>query len=221
LTAVMLRRCDGAAELAEVLADRRFNAVALGPALGVGAETREKVAAVLAADRAAVLDADALTSFEGDAAALAQRAERCAQAPVLTPHEGEFARLFKAEDGVLDGASKLQRARRAAALMHAIVVLKSADTVIAAPDGRAAINENATPDLATAGSGDVLTGVVAGLLAQGMAPFEAACAGVFVHAEAGRWFGPGLIAEDIPEGIPGVIATLRGDEPRNSQRDPG
>ncbi len=220
-TAVMLRRCDRAAELAALLADRRFNAVALGPALGVSASTREKVAAAFAADRAAVLDADALTSFEGDAAALAGCAERCAQAPVLTPHEGEFARLFKAEDGVLDGASKLQRARRAAALMHAIVVLKSADTVIAAPDGRAAINENATPDLATAGSGDVLTGVVAGLLAQGMAPFEAACAGVFVHAEAGRRFGPGLIAEDIPEGIPGVIATLRGDEPRQSQRDPG
>src|SRR5215216_4911153 len=127
---------------AEVLADRRFNAVALGPALGVCASTREKVAAVLAADRAAVLDADALTSFEGDAAALARPAERCAQAPVLTPHEGEFARLFKAESGVLDGASKLDRARRAAALTHAIVVLKGADTVIAAPDGRAAINEN-------------------------------------------------------------------------------
>ncbi|HZY21174.1 MAG TPA: NAD(P)H-hydrate dehydratase [Beijerinckiaceae bacterium] len=213
LTAVMLRRCDGAAELAGLLADRRFNAVALGPALGVGASTREKVAAVLAADRAAVLDADALTSFEGDAAALARLAERCAQAPVLTPHEGEFARLFKAEAGVLDGASKLERARRAAALMHAIVVLKGADTVIAAPDERAAINENATPDLATAGSGDVLTGVVAGLLAQGMAPFEAACAGVWVHAEAGRRFGAGLISEDIPEGIPGVLATLRGDIP--------
>src|SRR3954451_18577515 len=213
LTAVMLRRCDGAAELAGLLADRRFNAVALGPALGVGASTREKVAAVLAADRAAVLDADALTSFEGDAAALARLAERCAQAPVLTPHEGEFARLFKAEAGVLDGASKLERARRAAALMHAIVVLKGADTVIAAPDERAAINENATPDLATAGSGDVLTGVVAGLLAQGMAPCEAACAGVWVHAEAGRRFGAGLISEDIPEGIPGVLATLRGDIP--------
>src|SRR5215204_3077521 len=212
-TAVMLRRCDGAAELAEVLADRRFNAVALGPALGVCASTREKVAAVLAADRAAVLDADALTSFEGDAAALARPAERCGRAPVLTPHESEFARLFKAEAGVLDGASKLDRARRAAALTHAIVVLKGADTVIAAPDGRAAINENATPDLATAGSGDVLTGVIAGLLAQGMAPFGAACAGVWVHAEAGRRFGAGLIAEDIPEGIPGVISTLRGDVP--------
>ena len=134
----------------------RFNAVALGPALGVGASTRELVAAALAADRATVLDADALTSFEGDAAALAGLAERCARAPVLTPHEGEFARLFKAEAGVLDGASKLERARRAAALTRAIVVLKGADTVIAAPDGRAAINENGTPDLATAGSGDVL-----------------------------------------------------------------
>src|SRR5829696_8231919 len=199
-TVMILRRCDGAPELAEVLADRRFNAVALGPALGVSAETREKVAAVLAADRAAVLDADALTSFEGDAQALAGRAERCAQAPVLTPHEGEFARLFKAEAGVLDSASKLERARRAAALMHVIVVLKGADTVIAAPDGRAAINENATPDLATAGSGDVLTGVVAGLLAKGMAALEPPCAGVWVHAEAGRRFGPGLIAKELPPG---------------------
>jgi len=204
----MLRRCDGAAELAEVLADRRFNAVALGPALGVGTSTREKVAAVLAADRAAVLDADALTSFEGDTAALAGCAERCAQAPVLTPHEGEFARLFKAEAGVLDGASKLERARRAAALTHAIVVLKGADTVIAAPDGRAAINANGTPYLGTAGSGDVLCGIIAGLMAQHLPAFEAAAAAVWIHAEAGAAFGPGLISEDLPELIPEVLQRL-------------
>jgi NAD(P)H-hydrate epimerase len=208
LTAVMLRRCDGAADLAELLADRRFTAVALGPALGVGPQTREMVAAVLAAERGAVLDADALTSFEGAAADLARLAEGRPQPPVLTPHEGEFSRLFSNEAEILQGESKLDRARRAAAFLHAVVVLKGPDTVIAAPDGRAAINGNGTPHLATAGSGDVLTGVAAGLLAQGMAPFEAACAAVWVHAEAGRRFGPGLISEDIPGQIPAVLGEL-------------
>ncbi|HEX8166085.1 MAG TPA: NAD(P)H-hydrate dehydratase [Beijerinckiaceae bacterium] len=215
LTAVMLRRCDGAAGLRELLGDPRFNAVALGPGLGVGPETREMVAAVLAADRATVADADALTSFEGAAGALARLAEGRSRAPVLTPHEGEFARLFSSEPEILQGESKLDRARRAAALVHAVVVLKGPDTVIAAPDGRAAINGNGSPYLATAGSGDVLVGIVAGLLAQGMAPFEAACAGVWLHAEAGRRFGPGLISEDIPGLVPGVLREL------SEAQDPG
>lgn len=208
LTAIMLRRCDGASDLRELLADRRFNAVALGPALGVGPDTREMVAVALEAGRPVVLDADALTSFEGHAGELAS-AKGVAPAapwPIVTPHEGEFGRLFAGDAAVLAGASKLDRARLAAALIGAVVVLKGPDTVIAAPDGRAAINESGTPYLATAGSGDVLTGIAAGLLAQGMPPFEAACAGVWLHAEAGRRFGPGLIAEDLPEMLPRVLA---------------
>jgi ADP-dependent NAD(P)H-hydrate dehydratase / NAD(P)H-hydrate epimerase len=206
LTAIMLRRCDGAADLRDLLADARFNAVALGPALGVGTATRAMVEAALGPNRAAVLDADALTSFSDDARALAAaiRAQGAAKV-VLTPHEGEFARLFAGVETVLTAASKLERARRAAELAQAVVVLKGPDTVIAAPDGRAAINENGTPVLATAGSGDVLGGVIAGLLAQGMGPFWAAAAGVWLHAEAGARFGPGLIAEDLPEALPAAL----------------
>src|SRR4051812_27983836 len=212
LTAIMLRRCDDPSDLRALLADARFNAVALGPALGVGAATRAMAGAALGANRATVLDADALTSFAGDAAALAACGQAQVGAPgvVLTPHEGEFARLFAGEDAVLNAPSKLARARRAAALVQGAVVLKGPDTVIAAPDGRAAINENGTPYLATAGSGDVLSGIIAGLLAQGMPPFEGAMAGVWLHAEAGARFGPGLIAEDLPEALPGVLRELLG-----------
>jgi len=210
LTAIMLRRCDGPPDLRELLTDARFNAVALGPALGVGASTREMVEAALGANRATVLDADALTSFAGDAAALTAlvRAHSGVAGIVLTPHDGEFARLFASEEAVLNARSKLDRARGAAALVRAVVVLKGPDTVIAAPDGRAAINENGTPYLATAGSGDVLSGLIAGLLARGMPPFEAAAAGVWLHAETGARFGPGLIAEDLPEGLPAVLRDL-------------
>jgi hydroxyethylthiazole kinase-like uncharacterized protein yjeF len=197
LTAIMIRGCDGPEGLQSILADRRFNALVLGPALGVHAVTRSMVAVALQARRNLVLDADALTSFQGMAAQLHQ-AFRTAPA-VLTPHEGEFARLFEGEDDILRQPSKLGRAGLAASWLGATIVLKGPDTVIAAPDGRLAVNENGTPYLATAGSGDVLSGIIGGLMAQGMAAFEAACAGVFMHAQAGASFGPGLIAELLPQ----------------------
>ncbi|MDF2689197.1 MAG: bifunctional ADP-dependent (S)-NAD(P)H-hydrate dehydratase/NAD(P)H-hydrate epimerase, partial [Microvirga sp.] len=206
LTAVMLRGCDGPEGLNTFLQDPRFNALVLGPALGIHAGTRAMVAVAVHARRGLVLDADALTSFEGLASEM-HGAFRHAPT-VLTPHDGEFSRLFKGHPDLLDPASKIERARRAAAYTGAVMVLKGADTVIAAPDGRAAINENGTPYLATAGSGDTLCGLIAGLMAQGVPAFEAACAGVWIHAEAGASFGPGLIAEDLAELVPGVLRGL-------------
>jgi ADP-dependent NAD(P)H-hydrate dehydratase / NAD(P)H-hydrate epimerase len=205
--AVMVRAVDGAAELAAMLEDRRFNAVALGPGGGVGPAMREQVAAALAGERAVVLDADALTSFADDPAALwAATAHRAAT--VMTPHQGEFTRVFKGEASVLDAGSKLEAARAAARRSNMIVVLKGPDTVVAGPDGRAAINDNAPAWLATAGSGDVLAGMIAGLLAQGMPAFEAACAAVWLHGEAGNAVGPGLISEDLPDVLPQVFRAL-------------
>jgi len=207
--AVMVRPVDDAAELAKFLADRRLNAFAIGPGIGVGERTCELVEAALAGDRAVVLDADAMTSFAEAPSRLAEALRgRHDRATLLTPHEGEFFRYFGNLDPQTKVGSKLERARLAARLTGAIVVLKGADTVVADPDGRAAIAGNAPACLATAGAGDVLTGMAAGLLAQGMPAFEAAAAAVWLHGEAAASIGPGLISEDLPEALPGVYRAL-------------
>jgi NAD(P)H-hydrate epimerase len=189
------------AEFGALLADARKNVVLIGPGNGVGPETRARGLAALGAGKMVVLDADALTSFQDRPEALFEGTRGSC---VLTPHEGEFRRLFPDLEG-----GKLVRARAAAARSGAVVLIKGADSVIAAPDGRAAINTNAPPELATAGTGDVLAGLVAGLLAQGMSAFDAACAAAWLHGEAGTACGPGLIAEDLCEALPGVLRTLR------------
>ncbi|MBV9827591.1 MAG: NAD(P)H-hydrate dehydratase [Alphaproteobacteria bacterium] len=212
LTGIIVQPVDGIEAFRAALADKRRNAVLVGPGAGVGAETRDKVVAALAAKKHMVLDADALTVFADDPCALfAAIAADDVPAPVLTPHEGEFARIFNHQ-----GDNKLDRARRAAAESGAIVLLKGSDTVIAAPDGRAAINCNGVPELATAGSGDVLAGIVLGLMAQGMPAFEAACAAVWMHADAAHRFGAGLVAEDLIETLPATLSGLRaaGFKPR-------
>lgn len=214
LSSIMLRKVDAVADLDAFLTDRRPSSFVLGPGFGVGEKARDFVLALLdvgqgqdTAIEGLVLDADGITSFRDAPETLFQAAGKpAAPALVMTPHEGEFARLFPdvANDKAL---SKLAKARAGAARANAIIVYKGADTVIAAPDGRAVINSNGAPWLATAGSGDVLAGIVAGFLAQGMPAFEAACAGVWIHAEAGSRFGPGLIAEDIPLAM---LPVLRG-----------
>ena len=229
LTAVMLKPCGSTPALTAILSDKRKNALLIGPGAGVGMETADMVLAALETEAAVVLDADAVTSFAqgGDhvdagsisAFGFTSKSERRTYKPdllfdairakpnrpvVLTPHEGEFGRLFP--DCTMP--SKIERARAASIRSGAVVVLKGADTVIARPDGHVAVNTNAPPWLATAGSGDVLAGFVTGLLAQRMPPFDAACMAVWLHGECANLLGPGLIAEDLSEALPQVLSAL-------------
>ncbi|RMD47427.1 MAG: NAD(P)H-hydrate dehydratase [Alphaproteobacteria bacterium] len=215
LDAIMLREADGPDELAALLADARRNAVAIGPGLGTGSEARARVLAVLGAGRATVLDADALTAF----APAPEELFRAISGPtVLTPHDGEFARLFPDLAAPLSDPasaaewSRAEAVRAAAERSGAVVLLKGPDTLIADPEGRLAVHlaagPRAAPWLATAGAGDVLAGLIAGLMARGRAPLRAAAEAAWLHVEAARRFGPGLIAEDLPEMLPAVLADL-------------
>jgi len=205
LTAVMVHAVDTVVEFGEMLSDRRLNSIVIGPGAGVGERTIDFVHTALSAQRRLVLDADALTSFAATPDRLfeAIKASRDPQV-VLTPHEGEFPRLFSDISNKHPYRSKLERVRAAAERSGAVVLLKGPDTTVASPDGRATIAANAPPWLATAGAGDVLAGIIAGLLAQGVPAFEAASMAVWMHGEAGREAGPGLIAEDLPEVLPAV-----------------
>ena len=199
LEAVMTRSVRDATAFGELVGDRRVKAVLIGPGAGITDRTRDFVQTALSAQKACVLDADAITVFKEAPQALFA----AIHSPVLlTPHEGEFARLFgKVEHREADAA-------RAAKTSGAVVLLKGSDTVIAGPDGRIVINRAAPPWLATAGSGDTLAGLATGLIAQGMDVFDAACAACWIHAEAARRFGPGLIAEDLSEQVPAVLREL-------------
>ncbi len=209
LTAVMVRPIDTPAEFTNMLTDRRLNACVIGPGAGVNERTRQLTLTALAQGKATVLDADALTSFVDNSQELFGQIKNLSNPQVvLTPHDGEFSKLFKGllnEDAV---HSKLEVARAASRVSGAVVLLKGADTVVAAPDGRAAIAANAPAWLATAGSGDVLAGIIGGMLAQGVPAYEASCIGVWMHGEAGLEAGPGLIAEDLPEVLPAVFRRL-------------
>jgi NAD(P)H-hydrate epimerase len=199
LTSIMVAPVAQTADFDRLLADTRITGLLIGPGAGIGEETRQRALAMLGTHRATLIDADAMTSFQENPPALLRAiAGPC----VMTPHEGEFRRIFD------DSGDRLTRTRAASRRSGAVIVLKGADTVIAAPDGRAIINANAPPTLATAGSGDVLGGIVLGLLTQGMEAFLAAAAAVWIHGAAAAAFGPGLLAEDLPDLLPGVLQRL-------------
>jgi len=205
LTAIMLQPFADLTEFSHVIADRRRNAVLLGPGNGVGKATCERVLAVLRSGKAVVLDADAVTSFETSRKILFKAIAGSTGPTVLTPHMGEFARLFGKPE---PERGKVALALEAARQSGAVVLLKGPDTVVAAPDGRTSITANAPPTLATAGAGDVLAGFITGLLAQGMPAFEAASAAAWIHGEAANAFGPGLISEDLSDMVPAVLKEL-------------
>lgn len=195
---------DTAAAFSDLLADERRNAMLLGPGAGVEDKTRLAVLAALQTRRRVVLDADALTSF---AERPAQLFDQIDGEVLLTPHEGEFRRLFP---DIGDEGGKIARARKAAAQSGATVLLKGPDTVIAAPDGRLVVNVHASPALATAGSGDVLAGIAGGLMARGLTAFAAGAAAAWLHGECARHFAlPGLIAEDLSGLLPAALQMAR------------
>lgn len=200
--ALMQRAVSDGRVLETFLESHRISAMLAGPALGLGRRSEDLVRTVIRSDRPAVLDADALTVLAGSAEGGACLLRGRSTETVLTPHEGEFQRLFGKEPAIAGEPSKLARARKAAALSGAVVVYKGPDTVIAGPGGCAAINTTGSAALATAGAGDVLAGLIAGLLAQGMPAFEAGCAAAWLHGLAGERLGAGLIADDLPEAIP-------------------
>lgn len=203
--AVMTRVIDNLFGLDELLADARKNAFLIGPGCGVTDMVRKQALAIVEAGKLAVLDADALTVFADMPNTLFFQIH----APcIITPHEGEFARLF-AKTALDTAQDKASRALEAAKISGAVVVLKGFETIIADPDGRVVANISDAADLATAGSGDVLSGLCLGLLAQGMPAFDAACAAVWIHSEAARRFGPGLISEDLHNMIPQVLRHLK------------
>ena len=209
LTAVMVHPVDTGIEFAELLGDKRLNTYVIGPGAGVGERTQDFVLSALSAKRSVVLDADALTSFAGQPERLFEAIKHSSDPQiVLTPHEGEFPRIFSDISNKHPLRSKLERVRAAAERAGAVVLLKGPDTTVASPDGRATIAANAPPWLATAGAGDVLSGMIAGLMAQGVPAFEAASIAVWMHGEAAREAGPGLIAEDLPETLPAVTRRL-------------
>lgn len=207
MDAVMLRPLKDARDLARMLEDLRYNALCLGPGMGFE-RARQLVPVAARSGRGVVLDADALSAYGPDPAALFAL---CAPTVVLTPHGGEFQRLFPdlADRVTGDPEGVVQLAARRSG---AVVLLKGARTVIAAPDGAVAVSDatgaRAAPWLATAGSGDVLAGIITGLVARGFSAFEAARLGSWLHIEAALSFGPGLIAEDLPEALPNVFRAL-------------
>ncbi len=205
LTAVMVAPYDGPAGLSDILTDTRITAVLIGPGAGTDPDVKDLVSSVLASDAIAVLDAEGITAFQDAPAELFDQIKARPAPTIMTPHEGEFKKVFPELESE---PSKLERARRAAEMSGAVIILKGPDTVVAAPDGLASISENAPPWLATAGSGDVLAGLVTGLLAQGMAAFDAASAAVWIHGELAVAFGPGMIADDMPDLLPGVLQRL-------------
>jgi NAD(P)H-hydrate epimerase len=199
LKSVMVQPIKTREDFEHLLEDSRITGLLIGPGAGIDEETRSRALSMLQTGRPTVLDADAISVFKNDP----QTLFRAITGPcVLTPHDGEFSRLFNLN------SDKLSKARAAAQQSGAIVILKGYDTVIAAPDGRAIINTNAPPTLATAGAGDVLSGILLGLLAQGMEPFYAAAAAVWLHGAAAMEFGPGLIAEDLADLLPRILRRL-------------